>query len=126
MPNHIYHLDLKHDGQIVPFAIRTMEDIDARQGGIADLPHRHNYYSVIWPYTATGKHIIDFREYAIETHQIFFVNVLQNRCSIFVLNRQFNDFSQSISSSGSSRRAVCFNWFSFTNCNDCGNQNNSN
>lgn len=74
MSEQIYHIDLKHNGQIVPFAIRTMEEIDIRQSGIVDLPHRHNYYTVIWPYTATGRHIIDFREYAIEPHQIFFVS----------------------------------------------------
>jgi AraC-like DNA-binding protein len=74
MPNQIYHHDLKHDNQIVPFAIRTMEEIDKRQGGIADLPHRHNYYTIMWPYNASGKHIIDFREYAITPDHIFFVS----------------------------------------------------
>ena len=49
----------------------------AEAGRITDAPHRHNYYSVIWSYTATGKHIIDFREYAIEPQCIFFVSPWQ-------------------------------------------------
>jgi AraC family transcriptional regulator, transcriptional activator of pobA len=56
------------------FVIKTMEEIDQGLGGIADIPHRHNYYSVIWPFTATGKHYIDFREYPILPDHIFFVS----------------------------------------------------
>jgi len=51
-----------------------MEEVDIQLGGIADTPHRHNYYTVIWPLTATGKHIIDFREYPIWPHHLFFVS----------------------------------------------------
>jgi len=48
-----------------------MEEIDVQLGGISDHPHRHNYYTVIWSFTATGKHIIDFNEYDILPNQIF-------------------------------------------------------
>ena len=54
-----------------------MEEIDEKSGGIADQPHRHNYYSVIWSFTATGKHIIDFEEHEILPDHIFFVNPQQ-------------------------------------------------
>ncbi|HEX3006090.1 MAG TPA: helix-turn-helix transcriptional regulator [Bacteroidales bacterium] len=70
----IYSLDLKHNDIPVPFSIRRMEDIDAARGGITDDPHRHNYYTIIWPFKAKGKHVIDFREYTIEPDQIFFVS----------------------------------------------------
>jgi len=70
----IYSLDLEYKGVKAPFVIKTMEEIDLLMDGIADHPHRHNYYSVIWPLTATGKHIIDFREYPIIPHQLFFVS----------------------------------------------------
>jgi AraC-like DNA-binding protein len=70
----IYSLDLKHNGLPVPFVIKTMEEIDKQLGGIADMPHRHNYYSIIWSLTATGKHIIDFKEYPFRPQQIFFVS----------------------------------------------------
>lgn len=70
----IYSLDLIHNGNPSPFVIKTMEAIDELQGGIADNPHRHNYYTVIWPLTATGKHVIDFKEYPILPHHLFFVS----------------------------------------------------
>ena len=70
----IYSLDLLHNGTPVPFVIKTMEEIDEALGGIADNPHRHNYYTIIWPVNASGKHIIDFREYRIQNDHIFFVS----------------------------------------------------
>jgi len=70
----IYSLDLTFKEQAASFVILTMEEITAVQGDFADLPHRHNYYSVIWSFTATGKHIIDFREYPILPGHIFFVS----------------------------------------------------
>ena len=72
--NKIYSLDLKYNDVPMPFVIKTMEEIDEQLGGIADTPHRHNYYTVIWPVTATGKHIIDFREYPILPDHLFFVS----------------------------------------------------
>jgi AraC-like DNA-binding protein len=51
-----------------------MEEIDREQGGMIESPHRHNYYTVIWSYTATGKHIIDFKEYSVRPQYIFFVS----------------------------------------------------
>jgi AraC-like DNA-binding protein len=70
----IYSLDLLHNGVQVPFVIKTMEEIDLALGGIADNPHKHNYYTVIWPVNATGKHIIDFKEYPILPDNLFFVS----------------------------------------------------
>ena len=70
----IYSLDLIYNGEPLPFAIKTMEEIDRQLGGIADNPHRHNYYTVIWSFTATGRHVIDFREYPILPHHVFFVS----------------------------------------------------
>lgn len=70
----IYSLDLLHNGAPSPFVIKTMDEVDDRLGGISDDPHRHNYYTIIWPVTATGKHIIDFKEYPILPHHVFFVS----------------------------------------------------
>jgi AraC family transcriptional regulator, transcriptional activator of pobA len=79
MPNRnkIYSLDLLYEGTPMPFVIKTMEEIDEALGGIADNPHRHNYYTVIWPTKATGKHVIDFREYPILPDHLFFVSPWQ-------------------------------------------------
>jgi hypothetical protein len=57
----IYSLDLLDNGVPAPFVPRTMEEIADRQKGIADDPHRHNYYSVIWPFSGSRNHVIDFR-----------------------------------------------------------------
>lgn len=70
----IYSLDLTYNDTPVPFVIKTMEEIDRQLGGISDHPHRHNYYTIIWSFTATGKHVIDFKEYPIIPHHIFFVS----------------------------------------------------
>ena len=76
MPNkdRIYSVDLLYNGAPIPFVIKTLEEMDRLLGGIADDPHRHNYYTVIWSFTATGRHIIDFKEYSIQPQHIFFVS----------------------------------------------------
>jgi AraC-like DNA-binding protein len=74
MKDKISSLDLKFADNPAQFVIKTMEEIDKALGGISDLPHRHTYYTVIWSYTATGRHLIDFKEYPIEPNYIFFVS----------------------------------------------------
>lgn len=75
--NKIYSLDLTYNGSSMPFVIKTMEEIDQALGGIADNPHTHNYYTIIWPVEASGSHIIDFKEYPILKNHIFFVSPAQ-------------------------------------------------
>lgn len=74
MKDKIHNLDLYHNQVPVSFAIKRMETMEHGLGGISDLPHRHNYFSVIWSLNTTGKHIIDFREYSIRPQSIFFVS----------------------------------------------------
>ncbi|QQS51889.1 MAG: helix-turn-helix domain-containing protein [Bacteroidota bacterium] len=66
--------DLQHENHKVDFALRTMEEIHARQGNKPDLPHRHNYFTILWASKACGQHFIDYREHLITPHLIFFVN----------------------------------------------------
>jgi AraC family transcriptional regulator, transcriptional activator of pobA len=73
----IYSLDLLYAGAPASFVMRSLEDIEKEQGAFIDDPHRHNFYSVIWSFAATGKHIIDFHEYPIEPNSIFFVSPWQ-------------------------------------------------
>ena len=77
MKEKIFSLDLLSDGVPASFVMRTMEEIERDQGSFVDDPHRHNFYSLIWSFTATGKHIIDFHEYPIEPNSIFFVSPWQ-------------------------------------------------
>jgi AraC family transcriptional activator of pobA len=74
MSTRIYNIDLAYNERPASFVIQTMEDIDKRLEGAADDPHRHNYYTIIWPFTGSGRHIIDFREYPIKPDQVFFVS----------------------------------------------------
>jgi AraC-like DNA-binding protein len=73
----IYSLDLLYAGSPTSFVMRSMEEIEREQGGFVDDPHRHNFYSIIWSFKATGRHIIDFHEYAIEPGSVFFVSPWQ-------------------------------------------------
>ena len=77
MQQKIYNTDLVYGGMPVSFVIKALEEIVDEQGGIVEEAHRHNYYSVIWSFTATGTHIIDFREYPILPQHIFFVSPSQ-------------------------------------------------
>lgn len=77
MSTRIYNVDLIYKGSPAIFVIQTMEDIDMALEGEPDDPHRHNYFTLFWPYTGKGKHIIDFREYLIEPDNIFFVSPQQ-------------------------------------------------
>ncbi|MBW1295521.1 helix-turn-helix domain-containing protein [Aquimarina litoralis] len=51
-----------------------MEDIYDKKNGIPDLPHRHDFYIVILVAKAKGSHIIDFNEFTLEEHQVFFLS----------------------------------------------------
>lgn len=66
-------INLKQSEEEVPFAYRTMEEIHLRTGGKPDVPHRHNYYTILWSKNACGTHYIDYREYPIEPNLVFFV-----------------------------------------------------
>jgi AraC-like DNA-binding protein len=74
MISRINNIDLTYRDSPVPFVIQQMEEIAAEPEGTADDPHRHNYYTVLWTMSGSGKHIIDFREYPIEAGHIFFVS----------------------------------------------------
>lgn len=74
MNDHIPSYELKHDNQKVFFAYRTMEEIYLRTGGKPGIPHRHDYYTVIWAKKACGLHYIDYNKYEIKPNILFFVS----------------------------------------------------
>ncbi|WP_271393061.1 AraC family transcriptional regulator [Aequorivita sinensis] len=57
----------------VSFGISRMEDIYTRRNGEVDVPHRHDYYTVLIVKKARGRHIIDFNTYDLGDKQLFFV-----------------------------------------------------
>lgn len=55
------------------FRISKMEDIYTIRDGEVDVPHRHNYYTVLIVNKAKGLHKIDFNAYELSSKQVFFV-----------------------------------------------------
>jgi AraC-like DNA-binding protein len=74
MNSGIDNIDLVYEGSPTTFVIQTIESLNSEMGNTTEEPHRHNYFTVIWFFSGSGKHMIDFREHAVQPHQIFFVN----------------------------------------------------
>lgn len=58
----------------IQFGLVQMEAIFDAAEGLVDKPHRHDYYTVLFVKSATGRHIIDYNSYDLGTEQIFFVS----------------------------------------------------
>ncbi|MBN1118882.1 MAG: helix-turn-helix domain-containing protein [Bacteroidales bacterium] len=50
-----------------------MEEIYLLKGNEPDVPHRHEYYTILWAKKVCGLHYIDYVEYPIKPNYIFFV-----------------------------------------------------
>ncbi|MGB3587659.1 MAG: AraC family transcriptional regulator [Tunicatimonas sp.] len=74
MANGLPNYQLQQDQQAAPFSLRTMEATDQAHQGQPDQPHRHFYYTILWPFNATGTHMIDFVNYEIKPDHIFFIS----------------------------------------------------
>ena len=55
------------------FNIRDMGDMHDEVSGKPDIPHRHDYYTVLLIEEATGNHIIDFVEFEFGNQEVHFV-----------------------------------------------------
>jgi AraC-like DNA-binding protein len=66
--------ELTHRNEKVFFAFRTMEENFERTGGKPDVPHRHDFYTIILVKNADGKHFVDYVGYEIKPNIIFFVS----------------------------------------------------
>lgn len=72
-PHTIPFVNLTHNNEKVLFAFRTMEEIHERIGNTPDVPHRHDYYTILFAKKACGLHYIDYIEFPIKPNYIFFV-----------------------------------------------------
>ncbi len=72
--NDIPAYELFHKGREENFAIRTTKDVMQMYGDHYDIPHSHNYYTVLWSHNESGRHIIDYKEYTMKTNDVFFVS----------------------------------------------------
>jgi len=66
--------ELTHRNEKVFFAFRTMAENYERTGGKPDVPHRHDFYTVMLVKNAVGKHFVDYVEYPIKPGILFFVS----------------------------------------------------
>jgi AraC-like DNA-binding protein len=65
--------ELQNEGQPVDFVIKRVQDGVNVHGYKEEVPHRHNYHTVLWSLDMEGKHIVDYKEYEIRNNDIFFV-----------------------------------------------------
>lgn len=61
------------EGNHSMFSLQRLTDLYNMHHGESDIPHRHDYYTIIFFQTGSGSHIIDFMEYKIENHSIYFI-----------------------------------------------------
>ena len=61
------------EGNNLSFSLRRLEDLYRMKHGESDIPHRHDYYTIIFFEKGAGTHIVDFTEYPIEDHSIYFI-----------------------------------------------------
>lgn len=71
MPAATQLLELGIEENHVPFEIHTMEWLEQNRWQQNALPHRHNYFVIIWVKDATGTHIIDFESHQITGNTIY-------------------------------------------------------
>ncbi|TNE54976.1 MAG: helix-turn-helix domain-containing protein [Bacteroidetes bacterium] len=64
---------LRQRPPLVHFNLQTMEAIYERAGGRTDIPHRHDYYTVLLVERAKGEHLIDYHTYVLGARQVHFV-----------------------------------------------------
>lgn len=92
-----YHR-VNRENDAVSFGISRMEDIYVKHNGKPDEPHRHDYYTIVFPLKAKGKHIIDFNAYPLQDQEIFFISpgqvhqIIEEKASIgysIVFNQEF-------------------------------------
>lgn len=74
LDNPIPSQQLIHNNQKVFFAFRTMEENHERTGGKPDVPHRHDFYTILLVKNACGKHVVDYVEYPLKPSIIFLLS----------------------------------------------------
>ena len=69
--------------QYTDFALKRIEDVYRATNGAPDVPHRHDYYTILFIEKGEGTHFVDFTEYKIEDRTIYFITPGQMHQVIF-------------------------------------------
>jgi AraC-like DNA-binding protein len=64
-------LELRQSVVNVPFEIHTMEWIAQNRFQQNSIPHRHNYFVIIWVKKGAGTHLIDLEKYELEDNTVY-------------------------------------------------------
>jgi AraC family transcriptional regulator, transcriptional activator of pobA len=64
-------LELNTTAVNVPFEIHTMEWIELNRWQQNAVPHRHNYFVIIWVKQGSGTHLIDLHKYPLHDNTIY-------------------------------------------------------
>ena len=67
-------IELQIEGKPSNFQFKTMEEVEIEQKDESHVPHRHNYYTIIWVTKGSGIHQIDFKKYGVLPDKIFFIS----------------------------------------------------
>ena len=58
----------------IDFSLQSMANIYKQANGQKDVPHRHDYYTILYIRSASGKHVIDYQSYTFAPAQVHFVS----------------------------------------------------
>ena len=72
-PVKTYH-DINKTDDSLSFGISKMEDIYQKRKGRPDVPHRHDYYTILVVKDAEGSHIVDFTTHVLGNNQVYFIS----------------------------------------------------
>jgi len=71
MSAHTPILELSRSTASMPFEIHTMEWIDKNRWQQNSVPHRHNYFVIVWVKKGTGIHLIDLDKFELQNNTVY-------------------------------------------------------
>lgn len=77
-------LELSRSAAGIPFEIHSMEWIDRNRWEQNAIPHRHNYFVIVWLKKGTGVHLIDLERFALTDDTVYCITPGQ----VHLLNTQ--------------------------------------
>jgi AraC family transcriptional regulator, transcriptional activator of pobA len=64
-------LELSRSPASMPFEIHTMQWIDENRWQQNSIPHRHNYFVIVWVRKGNGVHLIDLDKYELQDNSVY-------------------------------------------------------
>ena len=71
MSAHTPILELSRSSASMPFEIHTMEWIDKNRWQQNSVPHRHNYFVIVWVKKGAGIHLIDLDKFELQDNTVY-------------------------------------------------------